>query len=113
MCLNKVSVILLYMRIVICQQFQWLCYGALAPVTGSKIANVFATIFQCIPLERSWNKSIDGTCIDSSMFWLVNAILNVTIDIIVLALPIYEIAKLQLKLQEKIRQHSIFLLSGL
>ncbi|KAG9195561.1 1-acylglycerone phosphate reductase [Alternaria panax] len=112
-CLNKVSAILLYMRIFISRYFRWLCYCALAIVVGSGIATVFATIFQCVPLQRSWNKNIEGTCIDSSKFWLANAVLNIFTDVVVLALPICELAKLQLKLQEKIMLHSVFLLGGL
>ena len=112
--LNKTSVILLYMRIFISQRFRWLCYGALAIVISSGIATVFATVFQCVPIEKSWNKTIErGTCIDSSSFWLANAVLNISTDVIVLALPIREVAKLQLKCRDKILLHSLFLLGGL
>ncbi|RYN20768.1 hypothetical protein AA0119_g1565 [Alternaria tenuissima] len=111
-CLNKVSAILLYMRIFISRHFRWLCCGALAIVVGSGIATVFATIFQCVPLQRSWDKNVEGTCIDSSKFWLANAVLNIFTDVIVLALPIREVSKLQLKLQEKIMLHSVFLLGS-
>jgi hypothetical protein len=112
-CLNKVSVILLYMRIFISKNFRRLCFGALAIVGSSGIATVFATIFQCVPIERSWNKTIPGTCIDSSMFWLANAVLNISTDVVVLALPIREVFKLQLKLQEKIMLCCVFSLGGL
>ncbi|KAB2105280.1 hypothetical protein AG0111_0g6961 [Alternaria gaisen] len=111
-CLNKVSAILLYMRIFISRHFRWLCYGALTIVVGSGIATVFATIFQCVPLQRSWDKNVEGTCIDSSKFWLANAVLNIFTDVIVLALPVREVSKLQLKLQEKIMLHSVFLLGS-
>jgi hypothetical protein len=112
-CLNKTSAILLSKRIFITRSFQWLCYGALAIVIGSGIATSFATIFQCVPLEKSWNKKIDGKCIDSSMFWLANAVLNISTDVVVLALPIREIFKLHLKLQEKMLLCGVFLLGGL
>ncbi|KAF2844992.1 hypothetical protein T440DRAFT_409009 [Plenodomus tracheiphilus IPT5] len=112
-CLNKTSVILLYKRIFITRHFQWLCYAALAIVVGSGVATTFATIFQCVPLERSWNKAIEGTCIDSSKFWLANAVLNISTDVLVLALPIREIFKLQLKLQEKIMVYGLFFLGGI
>jgi hypothetical protein len=112
-CLNKISVILLYIRIFISQRFRVFCHVALAIVVSSGIATVFATVFQCVPFERSWNKTVAGTCIDSDMFWLANAILNISTDVIVLALPIHEVFKLQLKLQEKILLHSVFLLGGL
>jgi hypothetical protein len=112
-CLNKISLILLYMRVFIAKKFRLLCYIALAIVVSSGIATTFATVLQCVPLERSWNKAVDGTCIDSSMFWLANAILNISTDVIVLALPIHEVSKLQLRLQEKILLHGVFLLGGL
>jgi hypothetical protein len=117
-CLNKVSVILLYMRIFtsrifISRRFRWLRYCALAIVIASGVATIFATIFQCVPIQRSWNKSVDGNCIDSSKFWVANAVINISTDVVVLALPIREISKLQLKLQEKIMLHSVLLLGGL
>ena len=112
-CLNKVSVILLYLRIFISPNFRWVCYAALAIVVASGIATTFATIFQCFPIEKSWNKNLHGTCIDSPKFWLANAVLNVSTDVLVLALPIREVFKLQLKLQERIMLCSVFLLGGL
>ncbi|KAH7068960.1 hypothetical protein BKA63DRAFT_397026, partial [Paraphoma chrysanthemicola] len=111
-CLNKTSVVLLYMRIFISKNFRWVCYVALAIIIGSGVATVFATIFQCVPLQRSWNKTVDGTCIDSSMFWIANAVLNIATDVIVLALPVREVWKLQLRLQEKIMLYAVFLLGG-
>ncbi|KAF9732256.1 hypothetical protein PMIN06_006647 [Paraphaeosphaeria minitans] len=111
-CLNKVSVILLYMRIFIGQRFQQLCFCSLAIIISSGVATVFATIFQCVPLARSWDKAVEGHCIDSSSFWVANAVINISTDVIVLALPIYEVAKLQLKLREKIMLHSVFLLGS-
>ncbi|KAF2032735.1 hypothetical protein EK21DRAFT_109799 [Setomelanomma holmii] len=106
-CLNKTSAILLYMRVFISKNF------ALAIVLASGIATVFATIFQCVPLERSWIKAVHGTCIDSSIFCLANAVLIIATDVVmVLALPMREVWRLQLRLQEKIMLHAVFLLGG-
>jgi hypothetical protein len=112
-CLNKTSVVLLYMRIFISQRFRRLCFAALAIIVGSGIATVFATIFQCVPLPRSWDKTVDGTCIDSAAFWIANAVINISTDVIVLALPVREVAKLQLRIRDKIMLHGVFLLGGL
>ncbi|KAH9863000.1 hypothetical protein J1614_010670 [Plenodomus biglobosus] len=112
-CLNKTSVLLLYKRIFITSKFQWLCVLALAVVIGSGVATTLATILQCVPLERSWNKTIEGTCIDNSKFWLANAVLNISTDVLVLALPIHEISKLHLKLQEKLMVYCLFFLGGI
>lgn len=112
-CLNKTSVVLLYKRIFITKQFQYLCWATLAIVVGSGFSTSIATIFQCLPIERSWNKSVEGTCIDNGMFWLANAVLNIATDVIVLALPIREVFNLHLRLQEKLALCGVFLLGGL
>jgi hypothetical protein len=103
----------IHLRIFISRNFRWVCYTALAIVVASGIATTFATFFQCLPIEFFWNKNIPGTCIDSPKFWLANAVLNISTDVLVLALPIREVFKLQLKLKEKIMLCSVFLLGGL
>ena len=117
-CLNKISVVLLYQRIfissiLISRHFRWMCYCALAIVGASGVATVFATIFQCVPIQRSWDKDIEGNCIDSSEFWVANAVINISTDVVVLALPIREISELQLQTKEMILLYSVFLLGGL
>ncbi|KAI8937956.1 hypothetical protein NX059_005639 [Plenodomus lindquistii] len=112
-CLNKTSVLLLYKRIFVTRHFLWLCYSALAIVIGSGIATSASTIFQCVPAEKSWNRAMEGTCIDHSRFWLANAVLNISTDVIVLALPIREISKLHLKLQEKVMIYCLFFLGSI
>ncbi|CBX99396.1 hypothetical protein LEMA_P086350.1 [Plenodomus lingam JN3] len=112
-CLNKTSVLLLYKRIFITRHFQWLCISALVIIIGSGVASTLAAILQCIPIQRSWDKSIEGTCIDNSKFWLANAVLNISTDVLVLALPVREIYKLHLKAQEKVMVYCLFLLGGI
>lgn len=112
-CLNKASVILLYMRIFVTRTFQRIAWGALAIIIGWSIGAVFATIFQCLPIPKSWNKSLDGHCINSDVFWIAYAVMNVLTDVMVLSLPIPQIFKLHLKLRDKFMLYVIFLLGGL
>lgn len=86
---------------------------ALAIVVGWSIAATALTIFQCVPIPASWDKSVDAQCIDKDAFWIAYAILNVVTDVLVLALPIPQVFKLQLKLREKLLLSGIFLLGGL
>lgn len=111
--LNKVSLVLLYMRIFISRSFKISAHIVLAVVISYGIAGVAATIFQCIPIAGSWDKSVDATCINSDMFWVANAILNILTDVMVLALPIPSIFGLQLKRRERFMLCLIFLLGGL
>lgn len=112
-CLNKASVVLLYMRIFITRSFQRICWGALSIIIGWSIGATFATIFQCVPVKKSWNKSLDGHCINSNVFWIAYAVMNVLTDVMVLSLPIPQIFKLHLKLRDKLMLCGVFLLGGL
>jgi hypothetical protein len=58
-------------------------------------ASFLVTIFACTPMERNWNKKVPGTCINQILFIYVNAAANIIIDIMVVALPIPVIWKMQ------------------
>lgn len=112
-CLNKTSVTLLYMRIFVTKGFKRICYVVLSVILGYSVGSIFATIFQCWPIAGSWDKTVKAQCIDSDVFWVAYAVLNILTDVMVLSLPIPQIMKLQLKTQEKIAVTLVFLMGGL
>ena len=67
----------------------------MAGIASYYFAATMATLLTCLPIHRNWDKSIPGTCIDNLIFIYVNAAANITIDLIVVALPIPVIAKMQ------------------
>jgi hypothetical protein len=94
--LNKLSVILLYLRILISRSFRVSAYVVIGIVTASSIGGIGATIWQCVPIAGAWDKSVNATCIDSDKFWVAYAVMNVLTDAMVLVLPIPSILQLQL-----------------
>lgn len=76
-------------------------------------AAVFATVFQCSPVPRAWDKSISGTCISIEGNWYANAGFSIATDVIILVLPMSLIIKLKLPLGDKIAVLGVFLLGGL
>ncbi|KAK6431846.1 hypothetical protein LTR95_011988 [Oleoguttula sp. CCFEE 5521] len=111
-CLNKVSAILLYQRIFISKRFQiaaWICLGI---VTSWSLGSIAATIAQCVPIAGSWDKSIHAKCIDSNAFWMGYSISNIFTDVMVLALPIPQVLKLQLNIRERMLLCGVFLMGG-
>ncbi|QMW36065.1 hypothetical protein G4B84_011594 [Aspergillus flavus NRRL3357] len=74
---------------------------------------VFITVLlQCRPIALNWNKTLEGTCIDPKQFFFGNAISNLLIDVVILALPIPMVLQLQLRLSQKLTILGIFLLGG-
>ncbi|OAQ68777.1 hypothetical protein VFPPC_04966 [Pochonia chlamydosporia 170] len=110
--LNKLSVILLYLRIFISRSFRISAYVVMGIVTASSIGGIGATIWQCVPISAAWDKTVKATCIDSDKFWVAYAVMNVLTDAMVLALPIPSILQLQLSWKNRIMLCCMFLLGS-
>ena len=83
--LTKLSVLFLYLRIFSQRWFRITCYACVAVVSAYTVACIFATIFQCTPVEYVFNKNIQGNCFNNTAFWYANAIYNIVTDFIILA----------------------------
>lgn len=112
-CLNKVAAILLYLRLFVTKSFRVWSFVVLGVVVGYSIGGIAATIWQCVPIKGAWDKSVDAKCINSNKFWIAYAVLNILTDVMVLALPILPIMRLQTSRREKLLLCCIFLLGGL
>lgn len=109
----KISILLLYRRIFTVRSFR-----IASLITGGLVISwclaVFITVLlQCRPIALNWNKALEGTCIDPKQFFFGNAISNLLIDVVILALPIPMVLQLQLRLSQKLTVLGIFLLGGL
>ncbi|PGH07082.1 hypothetical protein AJ79_06360 [Helicocarpus griseus UAMH5409] len=102
----KLSVLALYRRILTGLQSNrlsianWIIFGLVATNT---IINVFVAGFQCNPVRRAWNAtSVPGTCINTSAFYVGNAITGIITDTLVYLLAIPIIKPLQMETKKKI-----------
>ena len=77
------------------------------------VATFFASIFQCTPVVRAWNKTIPGSCIDITDNWYANAGFSIATDIIILALPMYPVYNPRILLGRKIALMCVFALGSL
>ncbi|KAJ4349267.1 hypothetical protein N0V95_004697 [Ascochyta clinopodiicola] len=53
------------------------------------------SIFQCTPISKTWNKKVDGTCIDLVAFRMSTAVFNLITSVLVIAIPIPTLVKLK------------------
>lgn len=73
-----------------------ICYGISFIVTG---------IFQCRPIKfywESWDQEHDGRCIDIHALGWAHAVINIVLDIWMLAIPLQQVTQLQLPWKKKI-----------
>lgn len=112
--LTKISILLLYLRIfAVFTWFRLIGRALIGVVTAYMIAAFFASVFQCTPVEKAWDRSVPGTCISIEKNWYANAGFSIATDAIILLLPIMPILSLKLPAGEKVALLGVFVLGAL
>ncbi|KAK1994115.1 integral membrane protein [Colletotrichum falcatum] len=65
------------------------------------IATFLAVVFQCTPVEASWNPSTPGKCVDDFALAITTGTLTVLTDIIIVGLPFYIFLGLRMDRKKK------------
>ncbi|RLL97479.1 hypothetical protein CFD26_106816 [Aspergillus turcosus] len=108
--LTKISILLLYIRLFVHRWFLTTCWVWIAIVVSFTVGTVFSSIFQCTPVQWAFDKSLPGrgTCINMTAFWYANAAFNILSDLVLIALPVPVVLKLQLPRKSKVAICGIF-----
>ncbi|KAK9421425.1 hypothetical protein SUNI508_05660 [Seiridium unicorne] len=112
--LIKLSVLAMYRKIFPTPLVNKGTYVLGVTVLAWWVAVILVTLLQCHPLYGLWDLAAMETaqCMDQLELFLGNAIPNIIIDAFILALPLYEVARLQMTRLKKIGVFIIFLLGG-
>ncbi|KAK4465106.1 putative integral membrane protein [Cladorrhinum samala] len=108
--MTKLSILLLYLRIFPSRWFRISCHLLIGVILTYMIATTAASIWQCTPVPRAWDKSISGTCISITANWYSNAAFSIVTDVIILALPMYPIFTSKLPKSQKLALMAVFAL---
>ena len=82
-------------------------------IWGGGIILILILCFSCKPVAFFWDKSIDGTCMNTQPLWYTTSGFQLATDFACLGLPIPVLMKLQLPRKQKISLIFIFILGGL
>ena len=91
----KLSYLAFYLRLMPDRRSRMIVYVGIAFVVAVGITFTILSIFMCTPVERGWDKSVPGTCIDSAGFLFSNTAFNMVADVIVFIMPIPALGNLQ------------------
>ncbi|KAJ6179663.1 hypothetical protein N7519_010124 [Penicillium mononematosum] len=106
---TKASIVLLYLRIFITKSFQRVGKAFLIIIVAWTVASVLVTIFQCIPIEASWDHDIKTKqCVDRDSWWYAFAGINTVTDISIAILPIPPVRHLKLSKRDRIGLGFVF-----
>ncbi|KXJ94865.1 hypothetical protein Micbo1qcDRAFT_221338 [Microdochium bolleyi] len=109
--LTKASILLLYLRIFgSIRWFRNACVLVLTCVAMYWLASLAGTLFQCTPIQRAFNPSIPGHCINNLKFWYANAGFSIATDLIILVLPMLPVTTLEIPRVQKMALMFVFTL---
>lgn len=106
--LVKTSILHFYASIFRHGTFCRAVYGAMALVIAFWCAAFFSDVFFCRPVQKSWLPETPGECGNSILMYIVLASTDLTIDVIILLLPMPVLWGLQLPTPKKIALTFVF-----
>jgi hypothetical protein len=107
---NKMAFLLLYYRVFSSRGFRIVCTATIAVVLLGTTAFFIATVVECIPVEKSWNKTVPGNCINNGAFRWSWAGYNTATDLFITFMPMPVIRRLQMDRTKKAGLVTIFAL---
>ena len=113
MAVVKISTLLLYARIFPGQTFKYVLWATGLFVSTYSTALIIILLLQCRPLSKVWDNNVNGKCIEADIVWMVMGSLNVLTDLVLLALPLPSLWRLQMPRRTKVQVAGIFSIGSL
>lgn len=110
----KFSILHLYLVIFKRNSFRYAVYFVMFLTAGYCITNIVQNLLTCRPVAYFWDKTIPGGyCSSSQAPFLASACINMTLDVIIVVLPMPVLWNLHLQTQKKVALSIIFGLGSL
>lgn len=98
----KFSILQLYGSIFVLKRFHMCLWAVATFVAGWMISATGVSIGQCTPIASGWDHTIPGGyCVNYGLLVLVSGVFNVVTDLVILAMPIPLVLRLQISKQKK------------
>lgn len=107
---TKLAIIFLYLRIFTQWNLKRFAQILAGIIFVGSFAFAIASVFECNPIHRVWDRTIPGTCFNLGASWYAYAAFNTICDLIIIIMPMQAIWKLQLKWTQKVSLAAVFLL---
>ncbi|KAF2197696.1 hypothetical protein GQ43DRAFT_380392 [Delitschia confertaspora ATCC 74209] len=105
----KFSILHLYLVLFQDKMFRRACYASMVISSCYFISVVLETFLVCKPVQYNWNKNIRGTCTKHAKeTYLTAGILNLLIDIFIVALPLPVLFRLRIPTWKKFGLIAVF-----
>ncbi|OAA79366.1 integral membrane protein [Akanthomyces lecanii RCEF 1005] len=109
----KIALLISYLRLLQGTDnriYRMVVWGTIAFVFLNHFGSALALIFNCNPIDKSWNPEKSGTCLPAVASFTAYAVLTIISDVLVAVLPIPVLLKLNIRLEKKLGLMGIFAL---
>lgn len=94
--------LLMYCDIFPHQRFRWAAYVGIAVVVAFWLGTIITILVSCRPIQKNWDPALPGVCENVGLEELTAAAINMVLDILIVALPLPIIWRLQMSLEKKL-----------
>ncbi|KAL5405560.1 hypothetical protein PMIN03_008355 [Paraphaeosphaeria minitans] len=109
---TQLSILAFYLRLVTSCRTKTVIWALVAVVSSFAIGNTFAMILQCRPIPffwDGWRGDMAGKCtVNIRLFGFIRGGIEIVLDLVILALPLPMLSKLQMSLRKKLQIMSMF-----
>ncbi|KAH6700564.1 hypothetical protein BKA61DRAFT_681673 [Leptodontidium sp. MPI-SDFR-AT-0119] len=105
----KVSILLLYLRLSPYLTFRIAVWVVMVVTIVYSLLGAFSFLFNCRPIAKNWDITIDGKCIDIPKIFITHASLTIITDIAMLLLPRALVRKLKLPMKQRVALAGLFM----
>ena len=110
--MSKFSVLCLYRRLFATKSFRNITTAMIGFEVAWFIACQVVEATFCLPVASWWDFSIQGTCVNYPLFYLITNSVDTLFDCLLLALPLREVYRLQMSMNRRVQLMLVFLLGG-
>lgn len=82
-------------------------------IATSTIIIFLMTVFSCHPVAYFWNRDLHGQCLDVNALAYANSGMSIAQDLIIIALPLPVLTKLNMSIKKKIEVGFMFAVGSL
>ncbi|KAF4777397.1 integral membrane protein [Colletotrichum scovillei] len=100
--LAKLSIIALFARVFPDRKFQIINKLVFVFLVGHGLVFLFVIMFECTPIAGIWDRTIERKCVNVNAVAMASAILSIVEDIVIFAMPIQQLSRLQLGFKKKV-----------
>ena len=100
LCSTKISILLLYLRVLTHDYIQKATYVTLAIVVAYNVWAFVMYFVMCTPLAKAWDWTVEGSCREAGFWWAITS-LHIITDFMTFLLPIPVIATMSIRRRQK------------